>query len=124
MSGRGRFNRGAGSSGRGNGQNSGHGYRRNNHGNSNSNSKNNNKDEMKFVPHYVGKVQTKTYDTVRDHILQQIQKTFKFGGDIAAALKKDEPNYMTTNYNKPTRQTVSTSTLPTTKDENMQFTMK
>ena len=47
---------------------------------------------MKFVPHYTGKQQTMTYDTVKDHIIQQIQKTYKYGLDMAKMLREMEYN--------------------------------
>ena len=42
---------------------------------------------MKFAPHYSGKQQVVTYDMVRDHIIQQIQKTFRHGNNMAKALR-------------------------------------
>ena len=38
--------------------------------------------EMKFAPHCGGKQQTATFDTVRDHMLEHMQKNYKCGGDI------------------------------------------
>ena len=34
-----------------------------------------------------GKQQTVTYDTVKDHIIKQIQKTYKYGIDMAKSLR-------------------------------------
>ena len=73
----GRSNNNSGwSSGRGFGRGKG-----GNHGGK-SNTNNNKSDsksnaEMKFLPHYSGKQLTHTYDTVKDHIILQIQKKFK-----------------------------------------------
>jgi len=47
------------------------------------------KDEIKFVPFYAGKQQTKTYDTVKEHIILQIQKTYKSGSDIVEILRSE-----------------------------------
>jgi hypothetical protein len=44
--------------------------------------------ELKFIPHYSGKQQTVTYDTVKDHIIILIQKTYKHGSDIAQAIRE------------------------------------
>ena len=52
-------------------------------------STNNSSTEIKFVPHYTGKQQMATYDTVKDDIVNQIQKTYKYGGDIAKALREE-----------------------------------
>ena len=44
--------------------------------------------EMKFYPHGMGRErQTVTYDTVKDHIIQQVQKTYKNGHDVATSLR-------------------------------------
>jgi hypothetical protein len=43
---------------------------------------------MKFSPHGIGRdKQAVTYDTVRDHIAQYIQKTYEHGQDIAVSLR-------------------------------------
>jgi hypothetical protein len=43
---------------------------------------------MKFFPHGIGSDrQTVTYDTVKDHIVQFVQKTYKNGQDIAISLR-------------------------------------
>ena len=44
------------------------------------------KSEMKFAPHYSGKQQGHTYDTVKDHIIQYVQKNLKNGLDMAETL--------------------------------------
>jgi hypothetical protein len=43
---------------------------------------------MKFFPHGIGRdKQAVTYDTVRDHIVQYVQKTYEHGQDIAVSLR-------------------------------------
>ena len=42
---------------------------------------------MKFAPQTVGKSPSHTYDTVKDHILQYIQRTYKHGFDTAESLR-------------------------------------
>ena len=75
-----------------------------------NNNKNDNKNniEMKFVPHYSGKQLSHTYDTVKDHIVLQIQKNFRYGQDMATALRnmkyKQDPG-----GSKPTRKMVKTT---------------
>ena len=43
--------------------------------------------DLKFAPHIQGKPQTATYATVKDAVIQFVQKTFKDGNDIAQSLK-------------------------------------
>jgi hypothetical protein len=44
--------------------------------------------EMKFFPHGIGRErQTVTYDTVKDHIVQYVQKTYKNGQDAAVSIR-------------------------------------
>ena len=44
--------------------------------------------EVKFYPHRAGRQQQSiTYDTVKDHIMQYVQKTYKNGQDIAVSLR-------------------------------------
>ena len=45
--------------------------------------------ELKFVPQYSGKQQVVMHDTVCDHIINLVQKTYKHGNDIAKALRID-----------------------------------
>jgi hypothetical protein len=53
---------------------------------------------MKFVPHGIGKErQTVTYQTVKEYIIQLVQKTHKNGKDVADSLKKMEKIDMTKN---------------------------
>jgi hypothetical protein len=43
---------------------------------------------MKFFPHGIGRErQTVTYDTVKDNIVQFVQKTYNNGQDIAISLR-------------------------------------
>ena len=61
---------------------------------------------MKFYPHTVGsQQQSVTYDTVKDHIVQYVQKTYKNGIDIAESLEKESMKDLTTM--SPTRQVSS-----------------
>ena len=99
MSGRGRYQSGRGGCFKSSGRGSGRGYKSNsdsyskkNNNNNKSGSGNGGTAEMKFVPHYTGKQQTMTYDTVKDHIIQQIQKTYKYGLDMAKTLREMEYN--------------------------------
>jgi hypothetical protein len=58
---------------------------------------------MKFVPHGIGKDrQTATYQTVKDYIIQMVQKSFRNGKDVADSLRKMEKIDMTKNM--PTRK--------------------
>jgi hypothetical protein len=44
--------------------------------------------EMKFFPHGIGRErQTVSYDTVKDYIVQIIQKTYKNGQDSAVSIR-------------------------------------
>ena len=97
MSGRGRNNdrRGSrtGTPGRGSGRSGGSG---------NNNSKVNRDKEILFTPYYSGKQQYMTYDTVREHIIQDIQKKFKYGSDMVKAIRDDA--YTDPGQGKPARQ--------------------
>ena len=42
--------------------------------------------EVRFTPHFPGKMQKMTYDILRDHILNQVQCTFRHGNNIAKAI--------------------------------------
>ena len=64
--------------GRGRGRNSGRGT-----GRGTGPWKNNsNQKELKFIPYNSGRHNCLTYDTVMEHIMQTIQKTYKYGIDI------------------------------------------
>jgi hypothetical protein len=53
---------------------------------------------MKFVLHGIGKErQTVTYQTVKEYIIQLVQKTHKNGKDVADSLRKMEKVDMTKN---------------------------
>ena len=84
MSGRGRSNHGGRNHRSGRGQ--GRGPARGGKSTSDKKSTTSTTTELKFVPHYSGKQQMVTYDTVKDHIVNHIQKTFKHGVDIARAI--------------------------------------
>ena len=71
--------------GSGSGRDGGQRGRFNNNKSSNKNDGKGNA-EMKFVPHYSGKQLMYTYDTVKDHIVLQVQKNFRYGQDMAKAL--------------------------------------
>ena len=47
------------------------------------------KQVMEFTPHIAGKHQMVTYDTVKEHILQEIQTDLKNGSDMAVNLRND-----------------------------------
>ena len=128
MSGRGRnnnnnnrsnnnYNRG---SGRGSGQSNRRFNRGRNFNRGNENHGNSQSSEMKFIPHYTGKQQMVTYDSVKDHIVQQIQKSFKYGNDIAQAIR-DMVYEDDLGGGRPTRQTV---TVPIDKDTRESLHMK
>ena len=66
----------------------GRGSRRSQPGRGNNKGKQNTqKSKMKFTPHYSGKQQGHTYDTVKDHIIQYMQKNLKNGLDMAEMLR-------------------------------------
>ena len=89
MGGRGR-GRGCGrGSGRGFGRSSGRGSSNSNNNKTTSTTKSK-AEEMQFTPYHAEKQQGATYDTVKDYIVQQIQKTYKFGNDIAVAIDDDK----------------------------------
>jgi hypothetical protein len=46
--------------------------------------------EMKFIPHRIGKEvqQTATYQTIKDYIIQLVQKSFRNGKDVADSIRK------------------------------------
>ena len=43
--------------------------------------------EVKFVPYYTGKQQSVTFDTVKDAIMQNIQKSYSHGVDMTHSLR-------------------------------------
>jgi hypothetical protein len=58
---------------------------------------------MKVVPHGIGKDrQTATYQTVKDYIIQLVQKSFRNGKDVADSLRRMQKIDMTKNM--PTRK--------------------
>ena len=84
MSGRGnRDSRGRGRGGRGRGRG-----RFQSRGGGISSTASTKQKEIKFFPHGAGRdQQTVTYDTVKDHIVSYVQKTYKNGQDIAVSLR-------------------------------------
>ena len=48
------------------------------------------KKELKFIPYDSGKHNGLTYDTVMEHIMQTIQKTYKYGIDIVEVHQDQE----------------------------------
>jgi hypothetical protein len=68
-----------------------------------SNTGSNKTPEMKFVPHGIWKDrQTITYQTVKDYIIQLVQKSFRNGKDVADSLRNMQKIDMTKNM--PTRK--------------------
>jgi len=75
----------------------------NNNGRSNNNFTNNkggrgmarksDHQEMKFTPFYAGKQQGATFDTVRDYLFLQMQKTFRDGKDIVQSLRDNTDDF-------------------------------
>ena len=101
----GRRSYGGRGSGRGSGRSSSRGRGSTGRQRSTSTVNNNQTNEMKFAPHYPGKPQKVTYETLKDHIILQVQKTYKYGGDIADALRSMTTT--TTAVAEPTRRTVT-----------------
>jgi hypothetical protein len=54
--------------------------------------------EVKFILHRIGKEvwQTATYQTVKDYIIQLVQKSFRHGKDVADSIRKMEKINVTT----------------------------
>jgi hypothetical protein len=53
---------------------------------------------MKFILHRIGKEvwQTATYQTIKDYIIQLVQKSFRNGKDVADSIREMERINMTT----------------------------
>ena len=51
---------------------------------------NSNQKELKFIPYNLGRHNGLTYDTVMEHIMQTIQKTYKYGIDIVEVHQDQE----------------------------------
>ena len=84
------------SGGRGRGRGNGQYARR---GNGPNLKKNDTKKEMKFVQYSAAKHNGVTYDTMKDHVLEIVKKTYKYGGDILLAMddiKHDAENKLCT----------------------------
>ena len=82
----GRSSRSTGGRGRGRGGKGGHGGR----------SSSSNGPEMKFYPHGSGKGQSVTYATVKDHIINYVQRTYRHGKDVALSLRNLEKEDLST----------------------------
>ncbi len=65
------------------------------------NRKTNESKEVKFYPHSSGQQQSMTFDTVKDRIIQYVQKTYRHGLDIAKSLRDEQKKDLT--GEKPTR---------------------
>jgi hypothetical protein len=52
---------------------------------------------MKFIPHGIGQEvrQTATYQTVKDYIIQLVQKSFRNGKDVTDSIRKMDRINMT-----------------------------
>ena len=83
-------NQGRGRSGRGSGRYVGWGFNRKTNKENKEKKKDDN--EYQFVPYQDVKTNVKTYTSVKEHVLGQIKKTFKYGNDVAEFLEgTDEP---------------------------------
>ena len=72
---------------------------------------------MKVFPHGIGReTQTVTYDTVKEHIVQYVQKTYKNGQDVAVSLRDLQKKDLS--LSSPTRgQSQDTDQDANTKDQ-------
>ena len=72
---------------------------------------------MKFFPHGIGRErQTVTYETVKEHIVQYVQKTYKCGQDIAVSLRDLQMKDLTPNM--PVRgASIATDTNANTREQ-------
>ena len=81
------MSRGTYCGGRNSGRSNGNNSKNRNQNNRENNNISKEKEELKFQPYYAGQNQTgSTYSTIKDHILIEIQKSYKYGFDIAEAL--------------------------------------
>ena len=60
-----------------------------------------NKKEMLFVPKNAGKMQGHTYETVKEYLLNELQKDLEHGEDLATNLRKGEDTGIS--LDEPTR---------------------
>jgi hypothetical protein len=53
--------------------------------------------EMKLIPHGIGKEvrQTATYHTIKDYIIQLVQKSYRNGKDVADSIRKMDRSNLT-----------------------------
>ncbi len=77
-------------------------YQHRGQGRGNSNNAGVQRKEMKFLPHSTRAQQSNTYDVVKDHILDLIQKTYKNPKDVVKSLRDLEMVDLTSQ--KPTRE--------------------
>ena len=89
MSGRGR-SRGHGRSGRGHSGGRGSGRSSYRSRGNNNNGSNNENEKIEFTPHYAGKAQGATCDTVKKQIVHEIRGKCECGNDLAESLDDDE----------------------------------
>jgi hypothetical protein len=81
---------GRGRTGRNGGRGRGRGSGASNYSNNNSNRRSfDSKKDMMFRPHGVGQQQGATYATVKDYIVQLVQRTYDEGHDIAESLRNE-----------------------------------
>ena len=95
MSGRGRGGyRGRGRGGRGHGGRSNYrsGQKNYRSGSDNNNNRNRNEEERKkvFEPHFAGRQHTDTYDSVKEQIVIQVQKSFKDQHVIVERIRNED----------------------------------
>ena len=83
------YNRGGSNGGRGRGRGRGN-YRTNSGSNSSRSSSSRQQLELKFAPNTQGRPTHATYATIKDVIVQQIQKTYECDYDIASSLDNME----------------------------------
>ena len=106
----GKYGRGSYKSNSNNNNNRSNNNRKSNNNTTNTNrNSNSNNSKLEFTPHYSGKQQVVTYDTVKDHIIQLIQKNYKFGIDIVKAIRNDKYE-VHPGGTQPTRQLATLTT--------------
>ena len=88
MSGRGRGGRGQGRNGSGRG----HYRRRNRDSDPKKNGNTTGEKKKVFEPYYAGKHQADTYDSVKEHIILQVQRTFTDSERIVKVLREEDHN--------------------------------
>jgi len=99
---------GRGGRGRGRGRNTGRGSSNKKGKKSGDSSSTSQKLEMKFAPQTHGKRSGPTYATVKDALIQQVQRTYKNGFDVAKSLK--DMKIIDLKAEAPTRTIATTGT--------------